>query len=58
MAPKGNKTLRPDNLILVDFKKSHNDDKQELSQIEHNRLRQVWNDLMDKRTEVIKKGKK
>jgi len=34
MAPKGNKTLKPDNTILIDYKKSHNDDKQELAQID------------------------
>lgn len=34
MALKGNKTLKPDNVILVDYKKAHNDDKQELAQID------------------------
>ena len=34
MAPKGNNTLKPDNTILIDYKQSHNADKQELSQID------------------------
>jgi len=36
MAPKGNKTLKPDNTIVVDLKKRHNEAKAELLVIDDN----------------------